>query len=69
MLIHSCVRCEFHQIKEQEGTRVSYCGKENCWSRYSKCIALKALDWFLEAEAEDRPRHFSALDHVYSDET
>ena len=68
MLIRSCLDCEFHQTKEENGTNISYCGKENCWSRYSKCIAMKALERFLVDQRTDRRPRSSVLDHVYANE-
>ncbi len=53
MLIGSCFDCEFHLIKEEEKEQISYCQKENCWSRFSKCLAKKALDRFLEFESSE----------------
>ena len=54
MLIKSCFQCQFHEIKPEENEQNSYCQKENCWSRFSKCIANKALDRFLDQETSDR---------------
>jgi hypothetical protein len=51
MLIKSCFDCKFHEIKELEMEQMSYCRRENCWSRYSKCVANKALDRFLKQES------------------
>jgi hypothetical protein len=65
MLIKSCFNCEFHKIKRGENEQMSYCRRENCFSRYSKCVAIKALDKFLEEGSSKRDRHFSALTHVY----
>jgi hypothetical protein len=38
-----------YEAKEQ----TSYCGRENCWSRFSKCIDMKALERFLKQESAD----------------
>ena len=65
MLIKSCFQCKFHQIKQGEKEKISYCARENCWSRYSKCVANKALDRFLEQESADHDRPFSAIGHIY----
>lgn len=65
MLIKTCFPCKYHEIKQDEDEKNTYCRKENCWSRYSKCIAIKALDRYLEQESSDRDRPFSALKHVY----
>jgi hypothetical protein len=54
MLIKTCVQCEFHNIKEAEEGPKSHCGKENCWSQFSKCVAKTALKRFLDQEAIDR---------------
>jgi len=51
MLIKSCFQCEFHEIKEEAKEQMSHCRRENCWSRYSKCVAMKALNRFLEQES------------------
>ena len=53
MLIKTCFQCEFHNIKEAEEGPKSHCGKENCWSQFSKCLAKKALKRFLEQEVAD----------------
>jgi hypothetical protein len=50
MIIKSCFQCEFHKVKQEEREQMSYCQKENCWSRFSKCVAKKALSMFLERE-------------------
>jgi hypothetical protein len=50
MIIKSCSECESHKIKEEKSEQVSYCQKENCWSRFSKCVAKKALNRYLEQE-------------------
>lgn len=68
MLLRSCFVCPHHQVKGEDGARQSFCEKENCWSRYSRCIARKAIDRFLEQDRLDAPRGFSALSHVYGRE-
>lgn len=68
MLLQCCIPCEYHEVKEEDGEQMSHCTKENCWSKYSKCVALMALDRFLDNERVDRHRRFSALEHVYSNE-
>jgi len=65
MLIKICFPCKYHGIRQGTEEKMSYCGKENCWSRYSKCIAIKALDRYLEQETSVSDRPFSALKHVY----
>jgi hypothetical protein len=52
MLIRTCFACKFHRIKKEEETQMSHCSKENCWSAYSDCITLKALDRFLKDESQ-----------------
>ncbi len=54
MVIKSCMQCEFHNIKEGEEGTESHCGKENCWSKFSKCVSKKALTRFLDQEITDR---------------
>jgi len=66
MVIKSCFQCEFHYVKQGEKEQMSYCGKENCWSQFSKCIAKKAINSYLEQESSDGARPFSALAHLYS---
>ena len=50
MLIKSCLQCKFHEMKEEQKEKMSYCSRENCWSQYSKCVLFKALNHFLEQE-------------------
>ncbi len=50
MLIKACFKCEFHEIKQGEEAQRSYCQKEYCWSEYSDCLAVKALERFLNEE-------------------
>ncbi len=50
MLIKACLKCKFHEIKQQEELQMSYCRKESCWAEYSDCITLKALERFLNEE-------------------
>lgn len=56
MIIKSCYGCKFHEIKEDAREKISYCRRENCWSRYSKCVATKALQWYLEKESPEEAR-------------
>ena len=65
MLIKSCFNCNFHEIKKKGKEKMSYCGRENCFSRYTKCIANKALNLFLEQESRQPDRIFSAINHFY----
>ena len=50
MLIKACLECKFHEIREGEEAQMSYCRKENCWARFSKCILHKAVERFLNEE-------------------
>lgn len=50
MLIKACLHCKSHKVKPEEEEEMSYCEKEYCWSQYSKCVARKALDRFLNEE-------------------
>ena len=56
MLIKSCIQCKFHEIKQDDNGKMSYCRRENCWSRYSKCVSLKALDAYLEQQSRNVDR-------------
>ena len=62
MIIKSCFNCEHHRIKVEGGEEKSYCSRENCWARYSKCVAQMALHRFLEQERLGNPLKYSALD-------
>ncbi len=66
MLIKSCFPCKFHEIKQDGKEETSHCGKENCWSRYSKCVLARALEKFLKEESSRHERPFSALERYYS---
>jgi hypothetical protein len=68
MIIKSCLTCKFHEIKPDGKDEMSHCQKENCWSRYSKCVLAKALEKYLKEESSQPERSFSALTHVYSQE-
>ena len=61
MIIKHCLSCEFHQMKQDGKEETSHCRKENCWSRYSKCILGKALERFLKEESTRRDQSLSAL--------
>jgi len=65
MLIKSCFQCKFHEAKQNGRGKISYCARENCFSRYSKCIANKALNRFLEEESREPDRSYSAFTHFY----
>jgi hypothetical protein len=45
--------------------RHSHCSKENCWSRFSKCVTIQALERFLLEQGMDR-RPPSAIQLAYS---
>jgi hypothetical protein len=64
MLIKSCSHCEYHEIEKDGRERMSHCRRENCWSEYSKCVAKKALDRFLEQDRSGGERPFSSLMYV-----
>ena len=66
MIIKSCIPCKFHEIKLDGEERTSHCHKENCWSRYSKCVLMKALEEYLEEQSTQPNRPFSIIDHSYS---
>ncbi len=57
MIIKACLSCQYHEMKEDGKEETSHCRKENCWSRYSKCVLGKALEKFLKEESSrcDRP--------------
>jgi hypothetical protein len=57
----SCFQCEFHAIKQDGKEETSHCRRENCWSRYSKCLLVKALEKFLKEESSRYDGPFSAL--------
>ena len=61
MVIKPCLSCEFHQTKQDGKEETSYCRRENCWSRYSKCVLVKALERFLKEESARPDRSYSAL--------
>lgn len=67
-MLRSCLICEQHEMRREDGVRRSFCRKESCWSAYSKCVAQRAIERFLEEEAVDAPRPFSAVSHVYAQE-
>jgi hypothetical protein len=61
MIIKSCLSCKFHEIKQDGKEETSHCERENCWSRYSKCVLVKALEKFLKEESSRYNRPFSPL--------
>lgn len=48
MLIKHCFKCEYHKIEEMDNVKYSHCIKENCFCLNSDCIAVTALDYFLD---------------------
>lgn len=66
MLIKSCLTCKFHEIREEGSEKKSRCTKENCYSEFSKCIAMRALNQFIENEKTEAENPFSAIDRFYS---
>jgi hypothetical protein len=65
MILRSCLSCSFHEIREEPAGRQSYCNKENCWSQYSKCVATRAIERYLQHERVEAVHPFSALAHLY----
>lgn len=61
MVIKSCLNCNFHEIKKDGKEEMSYCQKENCWSRYCKCILAKALEKYLKEESSRIENSWSSL--------
>ena len=53
MVIKSCLKCEFHQIKQEMDSLTSYCRRENCWSRFSRCVISISLIRFLKEETSE----------------
>jgi hypothetical protein len=53
MIIKSCLECNYHMIQHEGREQTSYCGRENCWSRFARCIEMKALERFLKQESTD----------------
>lgn len=66
MIVRFCLDCKYHRVKEDGEERKSHCGRENMWSQFTKCIATKALQSFLEKEERPKSKStFSALNHFY----
>lgn len=59
MIIKSCLPCNYHKIKLDGKEEASHCQRENCWSRYSKCILSKALERYLKEESSRSDQAFS----------
>jgi len=66
MIIKVCLKCEFHEIKEEGKEEMSHCRRENVWSRYSKCVAQKALVRFLKEESSRSDPLSFTLGQTYS---
>jgi len=56
MLIKPCLHCKFHEIKQNEEEEKTSCQRENCYSRFSKRVAEKALETFLQEESSEHER-------------
>lgn len=61
MIIKACLECKFHEIKQDGKEEASHCRRENCWSRYSKCVLAKALEKFLKEESSRHDRPLATL--------
>jgi len=68
MFLKSCLNRKYHEVAQEGEEAESRCLKENCYSRYSKCITNKALNKYLVEESSTADRQFSALSHLYSRE-
>jgi hypothetical protein len=65
MVLKCCSVCPHHSIRAEGEERHSHCSKENCWSRFSKCVTIKALERFLLEQSMDQHRP-SAIQLAYS---
>jgi len=65
MFLKSCLNCKYHEVVQEGEQEESRCLKENCYARYSKCVAGKALDKYLVDESSTAERGFSALSQMY----
>ncbi len=69
MVLKVCMNCPFHEITQNtENESVSFCGKENCYSVYSRCIGNKALEEFVKKNGMVMASRRSALDLCYGSE-
>jgi len=69
MVLKVCVHCPFHEIgRNAESESISFCGKENCYSIYSRCISYKALEEFVQKNGIPVDMKRSALDLCYGTE-
>jgi len=60
MFIKSCINCKYHENKLDGEEPTSHCHKENCWSRYSKCVLARALEKYLKEESS-QPERISSI--------
>jgi len=67
MLLKSCLNCSCHEITNEYKEQTSHCLKENCYSRYTKCIAHKALTSFLKDESFRQNHPFPGNGHSLID--
>ena len=65
MFLKSCLNCKYHEVAREGEEEESRCLKENCYARFSKCVAQKALDKFLDGESSRQERSFSSLTQMY----
>ena len=68
MVIHWCQNCKYHETRESDLGRMSHCRKENCWSRYSKCLNQQAMEYYLAHQRVETAESFSSVTHLYSQE-
>ncbi len=61
MIIQSCLKCRYHAIRLEGDEETSHCQRENCWSRYSKCILSKALEKYLKENSLRSDSHSASL--------
>ncbi len=64
MVLKPCLTCQHHEIRH-ESTPLSYCTKETCFSKHSRCITRKALRQFLRDNQVRGTDQFTALDLLY----
>jgi len=55
MILKACLRCPHHIVKQDGREEISFCQKEHCFSEFTKCIARKALERFLDQEEMKSP--------------
>ncbi len=63
MLLKSCLNCRYHEITDEWKEVTSRCLKENCYSRFSRCIVEKGLNRFLKDESLREDGFFSNPTH------